>query len=114
MDRLKALDLKRPIREADSLPQSRDVRLYVLVFAGVGATLIAAIVPSFPILHGWPWGYAIVWEFLASMLFIVAYGAVVFAMVRPVRVRPKRIEDFARGAATLLAVAPFEIGTGPF
>ena len=79
--------------------------LYVLVFAGVGATLIAAIVPSFPILHGGPWGYAIVWEFLASMLFIVAYGAVVFAMVRPVRVRPKRIEDFARGAATLLSSA---------
>jgi len=79
--------------------------LYLIVFAGVGATLVAALVPNFQVLHGGPWGYAIVWEILATILFIIAYGAVVLAMVRPIRVRPSRMEDFARGAATLLSAA---------
>jgi hypothetical protein len=50
------------------------VHLYTLVFAGVGATLVAAVLPSFPMLHGGPWGYAIVWEVIAALLFGVAYG----------------------------------------
>jgi hypothetical protein len=75
------------------------------VFAGVGAVAIAALIPNFPILHSGPWGYAIVWEIGAAALFVVAYGAVALAIVRPVRVRERRIEDFARGAATLLSGA---------
>src|SRR5437879_6128070 len=50
--------------------------LYILVFAGVGAALIAALVPNFPVLHGGPWGYAVVWEIVAFVLFAIAYGAV--------------------------------------
>jgi hypothetical protein len=79
--------------------------LYIVVFAAAGATLIAALVPNFPVLHGGPWGYAIVWEVLATTLFVVAYGAVVLATVHPIRVRPRRIVQFARGVATLLSAA---------
>jgi hypothetical protein len=79
--------------------------IYVLVFVGVAAALAAAIVPNLPILHGGPWGYAINWELLAAALFVVAYGAVVIALIRPVNVRPDRIEDFAQGAARLLSEA---------
>jgi hypothetical protein len=79
--------------------------LYIFIFAGVAAAVIAALVPNFPILHSGPWGYAIVWELGASALFAVAYGAVALAIVRPVRVRGRRMEDFARGAATMLSAA---------
>jgi hypothetical protein len=79
--------------------------LYICVFAGVGAVAIAALVPNFPILHSRPWGYAIVWEIAAAVLFVAAYGAVALAIVRPVRVRERRIPDFARGAATMLSAA---------
>ena len=67
--------------------------------------MIAALVPNFPVLHGRPWGYAIVWEILATTLFVVAYGSVVLAIVRPLRVRPRRMVEFARGVATLLSAA---------
>jgi hypothetical protein len=79
--------------------------LYICVFAGAGSVLIAALVPNFPILHSGPWGHAIVWEIGAAALFVVPYGAVALAIVRPVRVRKRRIGDFARGAATLLSAA---------
>jgi hypothetical protein len=79
--------------------------LYIFVFSAVAATLVAAVVPSFPALHGGPWGYAIVWELLAAILFVIAYGAVAVAVAWPVRVHPKRIDDFARGVARLLSAA---------
>jgi hypothetical protein len=80
-------------------------RLYVLVFAGVAATIIAAVLPSLPILHSGPWGYAVVWEIIAALFFVAAYGAVVIAVVRPVRVRMQGIPQFARGVANLLSAA---------
>lgn len=80
-------------------------RLYALVFAGVAAALIGAVVPNFHALHAGPWGYAIVWEILATILFAVAYGAVVLAVVRPIRVRASYIESFSRGIASLLSAA---------
>jgi hypothetical protein len=79
--------------------------IYVLVFAGALAAFAAAIVPNLPVLHETPIGFALSWEVLAAMLFFIAYGAVVFALIVPVRVRPNRVEDFARGAASLLASA---------
>jgi hypothetical protein len=79
--------------------------LYICVFAGVGAVAIAALVPHFPILHSGPWGYAIVWEIAAAALFVLAYGAVTLAIVRPARVRERRIEDFAGSMARLLSAA---------
>jgi hypothetical protein len=79
--------------------------LYALVFAAVLATAVATAVPSFPSLHGGPWGYAIVWELVAAILFAVAYGAVGLAIVLPIRVKGKTTRDFARGVATLLSAA---------
>jgi hypothetical protein len=79
--------------------------IYALVFVAVGAAIIGAVVPNLPVLHEKPWGYAINWEILAAVLFVVAYGAVVLALVRPVSVSPRRIEDFARGAGRLLSSA---------
>jgi hypothetical protein len=79
--------------------------LYLCVFAGAAIAMVAALVPNFPILHGGPWGYAIVWEIAAATLFIVAYGAVALAIALPIRVRSHQMEPFARGAATLLSAA---------
>lgn len=80
-------------------------RLYVLIFSAVGMTVIAALVPSFPILHGGPWGYPIVYEVLAALLFVVAYGSVAIAVTRPIRVREKQVELFSRYAARMLSEA---------
>ncbi len=76
--------------------------LYSLVFAGVGSAFVAAIVPSLNLPRGW-WVYPVVWELLAAILFVVPYGAVGLAIARPIKVAPRRIPDFARGAARLLA-----------
>jgi hypothetical protein len=79
--------------------------VYLLVFAGVLAATIAAIVPNLPFLHRSPFGFAINWEILATALFVSAYATVVLALVVPVSVKPNRIEDFARGAVRLLSSA---------
>lgn len=80
-------------------------RLYITIFAAVFCCAIAAAVPSIHVLHGGPWGYAIVWEFIATGLFVCAYGAVAFAVVRPIKVAEHRMDDFAGGAARLLSAA---------
>jgi hypothetical protein len=80
-------------------------RIYICVFSGVAAAIVAAILPNLTILHERPWGYPINWEILAALLFAAAYGAVVIAIVLPVRVRPARVPDFARQAARLLSSA---------
>jgi hypothetical protein len=80
-------------------------RLYSCVFTGAAAVLVATLLPNIPWLHGGFWGYALSWEILGAFLFATPYAAVVWAIVRPVRVRPARIPDFARGAASLLSLA---------
>lgn len=80
-------------------------RLYITVFAAVLSCVVAATVPSIHVLHSGPWGYAIFWEFIATGLFVFAYGAVAFAVVRPIRVAEHRMDDFARGAARLLSAS---------
>ncbi|WLA58518.1 hypothetical protein [Bradyrhizobium diazoefficiens] len=80
-------------------------RLYVLVFAGVAAALVAALLPSLPIAREGPWGYPVVWEVVGALFFVAAYGAVVVAMVTPVKVRRNGIPQFANGIATLLSAA---------
>jgi hypothetical protein len=80
-------------------------RIYICVFGGVAATIVAAILPNVSILHGGPWGYPINWEIMATALFVVAYSAVVLAIIRPVRVRPVGLPDFAQYAASLLSLA---------
>jgi hypothetical protein len=80
-------------------------RLYVTIFAAVFCCAVAAIVPSIHVLHNDPWGYAMVWEFLATALFVFAYGSVAIAVVRPIKVADHRVEDFAQGAARLLSAA---------
>ncbi|MEY9592129.1 hypothetical protein ABIA06_004420 [Bradyrhizobium yuanmingense] len=79
--------------------------VYGLVFLGVGASIVAAIVPNIPALHSGPSGYALNWEMLAALLFVGAYAAIVLALTKPVRVRPDQIEAFAREAARLLSTA---------
>jgi hypothetical protein len=98
--------LLRPIHRFRLAARYLSLRyLYILVFGGVGAAIIAAIVPNIPVLHGGPWGYGVVWELVAAFLFIIPYAAVVLALVHPVKVKPGRIEKFARSGATLLSEA---------
>jgi len=80
-------------------------RIYVCVFGGVAAAVVAAILPNIPRLHGGPWGYPINWEILATLLFALSYGAVAIAIVRPVRVQAARLPAFAQQAARLLSSA---------
>lgn len=80
-------------------------RLYSLVFAGAFSCLIAAWVPQASFLHQFPIGFAIVWETLATVLFLLAYGAVAIAAAVPIKVKPKRIPSFARAAAQLISEA---------
>jgi len=78
-------------------------RLYTLIFIAVGLLVLAALVPSFTILHGGWWGYPIVYELAATFLFIGAYGAVALAVARPVRIGRRRLETFVGGVAQILA-----------
>jgi hypothetical protein len=81
------------------------VRVYISVFGAVVAVIIAAVLPNITSLHGGPWGYAINWEILATLLFALSYGAVVIAIVRPVRLKATKLPDFAQQAAQLLSSA---------
>jgi hypothetical protein len=80
-------------------------RLYICVFVGAFAAMVAATLPNLPFLHAGPWGYPIVWEILAALLFGTAYGSVAVAVVRPVHPRAKTIVEFSRNAANLLSSA---------
>jgi hypothetical protein len=80
-------------------------RIYACVFSGIAAVVLAAVLPNIPILHGGPWGYPINWEIFGTLLFAFSYGAVVVAVVRPVRVNPTRLPEFAQQAALLLSSA---------
>ena len=80
-------------------------KLYIGVFAAAGLVIISAILPNIPALQSGPWGYALNWEILAALIFMLAYFAVVIAVVYPVKVRPKRLRNFAQHAANLLSSA---------
>lgn len=80
-------------------------RLYALVFTGALCCVIAALVPRVPLFHGLLIGYAIVWEFIATILFMLAYGAVALAASSPIKIKPKRVPQFARSAAQLISEA---------
>jgi hypothetical protein len=80
-------------------------RIYIFVFSGVAAAVVAAILPNITSLHGGPWGYPINWEILATLLFALSYGAVAIAIVRPVRVQAARLPAFTNQAARLLSSA---------
>lgn len=80
-------------------------RIYICVFSGVAAAVVAAILPNITSLHGGPWGYPINWEIFATLLFAVSYGAVVIAIVRPARAKPASLPYFAEQAANLLSSA---------
>lgn len=80
-------------------------QLYGVVFLPVGCTAVAALVPQLTFLHYTIFGYALFWELLATVLFGLAYLAVVLAIVRPVKVSERSISSFARGAANLLSSA---------
>jgi hypothetical protein len=80
-------------------------RIYICVFSGVAAAVVAAILPNITTLHGGPWGYPINWEIFATLLFALSYGAVVLAIIRPVRVKAARVPAFAKQAARILSSA---------
>lgn len=80
-------------------------KLYAIVFAGAASAVIAALVPNIPALATSPLGYALFWELLGAGLFSLAYGALTWAILFPVKVSPKRIEQFAQATASLLASA---------
>ncbi|MBS9720698.1 hypothetical protein JYU29_08370 [Tianweitania sp. BSSL-BM11] len=80
-------------------------RLYSMVFAGAFSCVIAALVPRMPFLHNLPIGYAIVWELLATFLFLMAYGAVAISAAVPIKVSAKRVPRFAQAAAQLISEA---------
>ena len=80
-------------------------RLYSMVFAGAFLCVIAALVPRMSFLHSFPIGYAIVWEMLATALFLMAYGSVAIAAAVPIKVKPKRVPRFAQAAAQLISEA---------
>jgi hypothetical protein len=80
-------------------------RLYIAVFAAAGLVIISAILPNIPALQNGPWGYALNWEILAALIFMLAYFAVVVAVVYPVKVQPTQLRNFAQHAANLLSSA---------
>ena len=80
-------------------------RLYALIFVGVGLTVVAATVPSLPFLGSAIWRYSILWEVLATLFFVAAYGAVAITIVRPIRVREKQVERFTNAVANMLTEA---------
>lgn len=80
-------------------------RIYGLVFAGVGLVVVSATLPSLPQAPNNPFDYPILWELAATLLFAIAYGAVVLAVIKPVGVRPRSTERFAIASAWLLSSA---------
>lgn len=78
--------------------------LYLLVFAGTGVVLVASIVPQIPGLHAVPLlGYALFWEILGTLLFAFVYGAIAITVVRPVKVKPQRIQALVSVLASLMS-----------
>jgi len=79
--------------------------LYVLVLLGSLSVIFAAIIPNLPDLHTGFWGYAIVWELFGALLFCLAYGAVVLAVMKPVTATPRTMIAFCRSSVRTLAAA---------
>lgn len=79
--------------------------LYVVVLLGSLSAIFAAIAPNLPDLHTGFWGYAIVWELFGAMLFCLAYGAVVLAVMKPVTATPSTMIAFCRSSVRTLAAA---------
>ncbi len=80
-------------------------RIYSLVFFGVALVMIAAILPSLPPAPNNPLDYPIIWEIAATVLFAIAYGAVVLAVIKPVSLHPHSTERFVTASAWLLSSA---------
>jgi hypothetical protein len=80
-------------------------RIYLAVFVGVFLVAVASLIPSLKSNPDSPLGYPVLWELAATLAFVMAYGTVVLAVVKPVRVRPKSVELFAQTSAWLLSAA---------
>jgi hypothetical protein len=79
--------------------------VYGLVFLGALAALVAALLPNFPRLQSGPLGFPILWEIAGALFCVAAYGAVVIAIISPVRVKAKNTIQFVRASAYLLSQA---------
>ncbi|HLG45273.1 MAG TPA: hypothetical protein VKY24_03440, partial [Reyranella sp.] len=79
--------------------------LYGAVFVGAGVVLVASLVPHIPLLHYGPWGFAIVWELLAALIFIGAYGTIAWVVSRPATVGRYNMIQFCGASARLMSAA---------
>src|SRR5665213_1756833 len=80
-------------------------KLYVALFVGAALVLLGAVVPHVPALHNGPWGFAIVWETVAALIFATVYGTVIWVIARPAAATPRNMITFCRESARLLASA---------
>lgn len=79
--------------------------VYAMVFLGMLAVTVGAVLPSLPVSRTSFIAYPIVWEVLGAALFLVTYGALALSVIRPTRVTPGRVAPFVRSAAKLLSEA---------
>jgi hypothetical protein len=79
--------------------------IYSLVFLAAACVLTATILPNIDISRGSILAYPVFWEFVGGILFLVAFGALVFAVLRPASARRGAYPRFAQAAADFLAHA---------
>lgn len=75
----------------------------VIVFAGVIAVLIGALIPNLPVPRSIFFGFPIFWEILGALLFGSAYAILVYVSLRPAIVTSETIIHFVKSAASFLA-----------
>ena len=81
------------------------VHIYGAVFLGSIFVLIGSAIPHVGLAGMTPLGFPIIWEFMAGCFFILAFGALAWATLRPATARRKRFEGFTWAAADFLAHA---------
>lgn len=79
--------------------------IYLLVFLAATCVLAATILPNIDIPRRSILAYPVFWEFVGGSLFLVALGALAFAVLRPATARSGAHPRFAQAAADFLAHA---------
>ena len=83
----------------------RLTHLYFVVFLGAACVLVATILPNISIPRSSIFAYPVFWELFGGLLFLVAFFALAFALLRPARARHGAYRRFAQAAADFLAHA---------
>jgi hypothetical protein len=79
--------------------------IYALVFLGTLCAFTATVLPNIGIPRESTLAYPVFWEFFGGLLFLVAFGALAFAFLRPARATRGAYRRFAQAVAFLLAHA---------